>query len=112
MLVPVTQMFDRATYMRLARQLANGVAKRDKKPRPKDEQIWANTYYSVWKSNFRRPTLRSCVCSMAWRLTKVHLRTGKTCAARRGRSTRPNGLRIEKETTLMEVRWPRVASMA
>ena len=45
-----------ATYMRLARQLANGVAKRDKKPRPKDEQIWANTYYSVWKSNFRRPT--------------------------------------------------------
>jgi hypothetical protein len=33
---------------------------------------------SVWKLNFGRPTpstrccLRSCVCSMAWRFTKVH----------------------------------------
>ena len=29
----------------------------------------------VWKSNFGRPArccLRSCVCSMAWRFTKVH----------------------------------------
>ena len=32
----------------------------------------------VWKSNFGRPTpsarrtFRSCGCSMAWRLTKVH----------------------------------------
>ena len=40
----------------------------------------------------RRPTLRDCVCSMAWRLTES---TWSFAIARRG----PNGLFSKKETT-------------
>ena len=39
-------------------------------------------------------------------------RTRETSAEHRARSTRLNGLKIEKETTHFIVRWTRVASMA
>lgn len=45
-----------AHYDRLATKIANEVAKRDRKKRPTAKQIWENSYYSVQKSKFRRPT--------------------------------------------------------
>ena len=46
----------KAAYHRLARKLANEVADRDNKQRPKDEEIWEDAHYSVRESNFGRPT--------------------------------------------------------
>ena len=47
-------------------------------PRGRYRRTAAPEPAAVWKSNFGRPTpstrraFRSCVCAMAWRLTKVH----------------------------------------
>ena len=46
----------KAHYERLAKKLAYEVADRDNKERPSKKAIWENPHYSVWKSNFRRPT--------------------------------------------------------
>ena len=45
-----------AHYDRLATKIAWGVADRDNKERPSRSEIRKNPHYSVWKSNFRRPT--------------------------------------------------------